>query len=106
MSSEEPGADHGGQEEVRCPGSFIELDRFLKLADLAATGGQAKQLIRAGLVQVNGQTETRRGRKLRAGDVVLCHGQSYTIEGDGIEGDGIEGDGIEGDELAGETAGS
>jgi ribosome-associated protein len=80
MSSREPVGD---REEVKCPGNFIELDRFLKLAGLAATGGQAKQIIKAGLVQVNGETETRRGRKLRAGDVVVYQGESYSIEGDG-----------------------
>jgi ribosome-associated protein len=67
---------------VRCPGDYIELDRFLKLAELVSTGGEAKHLIRGGLVQVNGEVETRRGRKLRAGDVVEYGGERYEIEGD------------------------
>lgn len=49
----------------------IKLDQFLKLAQVVASGGQAKQLIQAGLVKVNGEVETRRGRKLRHGDVIL-----------------------------------
>ena len=48
----------------------IKLDQFLKLADVVQSGGEAKHLIRSGVVLVNGETETRRGRKLRAGDVV------------------------------------
>lgn len=69
-------------DEVRCPGEFIELDKFLKLAALAATGGEAKQIVKSGLVLVNGQSETRRGRKLRAGDVVEYAGERYEIEKD------------------------
>ncbi|MFM7055378.1 MAG: RNA-binding S4 domain-containing protein [Planctomycetota bacterium] len=69
-------------EEVRCPGDFIELDKFLKLAAIASTGGEAKQLIKSGLISVNGQSETRRGRKLRAGDVVEYAGERYEIEKD------------------------
>lgn len=49
---------------------FIRLDQFLKLAGLAATGGQAKALIQEGQIAVNGETETRRGRKLFPGDHV------------------------------------
>jgi len=70
------------REQVQCPGDFIELDKFLKLAALASTGGEAKQLIRSGTVSVNGQSETRRGRKLRAGDVVEYLGERYEIESD------------------------
>ncbi|MDY0301926.1 MAG: RNA-binding S4 domain-containing protein [Trichlorobacter sp.] len=48
----------------------IKLDSFLKLADLVMSGGEAKQLIQNGYVQVNGQPETKRGRKLYDGDRV------------------------------------
>jgi ribosome-associated protein len=61
----------------------IELDRFLKLAQVVQSGGEAKVLIRSGEVQVNGTVETRRGRKLRPGDVVFVHGEEYVIESDG-----------------------
>ena len=53
---------------------MIKLDQFLKLAQIVQTGGAAKQLIRAGLVEVNGQIETRRGRKLYHGDKVEVEG--------------------------------
>ncbi|MDQ3862269.1 MAG: RNA-binding S4 domain-containing protein [Actinomycetota bacterium] len=46
------------------------LGRALKAAGLVGTGGEAKVLIQAGEVSVNGEVETRRGRRLEAGDVV------------------------------------
>ncbi|GAB3991208.1 hypothetical protein GCM10028771_10470 [Nocardioides marmoraquaticus] len=48
----------------------IRLGQLLKLADLVEDGAQAKELIAAGLVSVDGEVETRRGRQLRAGAVV------------------------------------
>jgi ribosome-associated protein len=58
----------------------IKLDQFLKLAQIVETGGQAKYLIRAGFVQVNGEVETRRGRKLRHGDVVIVENEELIVE--------------------------
>ena len=46
------------------------LGQALKVASLVGSGGEAKVLIQAGEVLVNGEVETRRGRKLGAGDVV------------------------------------
>jgi ribosome-associated protein len=46
------------------------LGQALKAASLVGTGGEAKVLIQAGEVSVNGEVETRRGRKLEDGDVV------------------------------------
>jgi ribosome-associated protein len=48
----------------------IRLGQFLKLADLIEAGGDAKALLAAELVDVNGEVETRRGRQLNRGDVV------------------------------------
>jgi len=48
----------------------ITLGQALKAINVAGTGGEAKILIQAGEVQVNGEVETRRGRKLQEGDVV------------------------------------
>lgn len=48
----------------------IRLGQFLKLADLAGTGTDAKSLLESGGVTVNGAVETRRGRQLQRGDVV------------------------------------
>lgn len=62
------------------PQKTIRLDQFLKYAGLAATGGQAKQMIQSGEVQVNGQVETHRSRKLVAGDVVTVGGRTVPIE--------------------------
>jgi ribosome-associated protein len=52
-------------------GEHITLDALLKATGLAGSGGAAKVLIADGLVQVNGEVDTRRGRKLRAGDEVV-----------------------------------
>ena len=51
-------------------GEYITLDALLKASGLVTSGGAAKLLIADGGVRVNGQAETRRGRKLRAGDEV------------------------------------
>lgn len=48
----------------------ITLGQALKASDLVGSGGEAKVLIQAGEVRVNGEVETRRGRKLEEGDVV------------------------------------
>ena len=48
------------QEEIRHPQEFIELDQFLKLAQVVSSGGEAKRLIQSGAVTVNGAVETRR----------------------------------------------
>jgi len=48
----------------------ITLGQALKAASIAGTGGEAKVLVQMGEVLVNGEVETRRGRKLREGDVV------------------------------------
>ena len=48
----------------------VPLAGLLKLAGVADSGGQAKLLVQAGMVQVNGCEETRRGAKIRPGDVV------------------------------------
>jgi ribosome-associated protein len=46
------------------------LGQALKVANVVGSGGEAKVVIQAGEVSVNGEVETRRGRKLQAGDVV------------------------------------
>lgn len=58
----------------------IKLDQFLKLVGIAPTGGQAKLMIQAGDVLVNDTLETRRGRKLVAGDRVTVEGQTFEVE--------------------------
>ena len=58
----------------------IKLDQFLKLKGVVRSGGEAKHLIRSGAVQVNGQVETRRGRKLAPGDVVRVGDREWVVE--------------------------
>lgn len=71
-----------GWREMTQPERTIELDSYLKLKGLVGTGGQAKLLIQAGRVRVNGQVETRRKRKLREGDVVTLDDRSLTVRWD------------------------
>jgi ribosome-associated protein len=52
----------------------IRLGQFLKLANLIESGAEAKEVIADGLVSVNGEVETRRGRQLVVGDVVEIGG--------------------------------
>jgi ribosome-associated protein len=56
------------------------LQNFLKWEGWCATGGQAKHVIQSGEVRVNGQVETRRGRKLQAGDVVEFMENEATVQ--------------------------
>jgi len=49
----------------------MKLDQFLKWQNMVSSGGEAKIIIKSGSVKVNGQIETRRGRKLSKGDKVM-----------------------------------
>lgn len=60
--------------------SVIKLDQFLKLQGVVQTGGQAKLLIQAGEVKVNGTVEVRRGRKLVPGDRVYTMGETWVVK--------------------------
>jgi ribosome-associated protein len=57
----------------------IRLGQFLKLADLIDNGADAKPLLMRGLVIVNGEVETRRGRQLTKGDVVTLGEESVRV---------------------------
>jgi ribosome-associated protein len=57
----------------------IRLGQFLKLADLVDQGADAKPLLAAGEVSVNGEVETRRGRQLVKGDVVTIAGTDAQV---------------------------
>lgn len=52
------------------PQNKLTLDQFLKREGWTGTGGQAKYVIQAGLVRVNGVVEIRRRKQLAPGDVV------------------------------------
>ena len=72
-------SDRGGQDVVRISDESIKLGQFLKLSDLVDTGADAKGLLARGLVRVNGDVETRRGRQLASGDVVECAGRRVVV---------------------------
>ena len=57
-------------ETIRIQTEYIKLDALLKYAALVGTGGEAKTVIAEGLVTVNGEVCTMRGKKIRAGDRV------------------------------------
>lgn len=57
----------------------IKLDQFLKWIGVASTGGEAKFLIQSGDVRVNGDVETRRGRKLIDGDRVSINDSTFDV---------------------------
>jgi ribosome-associated protein len=59
------------------------LGQALKVASIVGSGGEAKVLIQAGEVLVNGEVETRRGRKLQAGDVVEVGDERLEVQGSG-----------------------
>ncbi|XCP85527.1 RNA-binding S4 domain-containing protein [Roseburia hominis] len=59
---------------------FIKLGQAIKAAGLVSSGVEAKQVIVDGLVKVNGEVDTRRGRKLYEGDVVSFDGEEIKIE--------------------------
>ena len=63
--------------EVR--GDHVTLDHLLKLTGLAPSGGAAKALVAQGLIQVDGQTELRKTRKLQPGAVVEFAGTRITV---------------------------
>ncbi|MEB3296818.1 MAG: RNA-binding S4 domain-containing protein [Cyanobacteriota bacterium] len=58
----------------------MKLDQYLKWHGLVATGGEAKQRIQRGDVRVNGEIETRRGRRLNPGDEVNLDGLDLKVE--------------------------
>ena len=60
-------------------GEHITLDALLKASGIASSGGAAKVLIAEGGVRVNGEAETRRGRKLRATDEVVLGAQRVRL---------------------------
>jgi ribosome-associated protein len=66
--------------DVEVTGEVINLQQLLQLAGVVDTGGEAKNLIATLAVAVNGEPESRRGRKLRPGDVVeVTDGESLRV---------------------------
>lgn len=65
--------------DVAIAGDMIRLGQLLKLAGVADTGGEARELVQEGAVSVNGEVELRRGRQLHRGDVVEAGAQVVRI---------------------------
>ncbi|HET7349317.1 MAG TPA: RNA-binding S4 domain-containing protein [Marmoricola sp.] len=66
-------------DDVPIRDESIRLGQFLKLANLVESGADAKPVVQDGLVTVNGEVETRRGRQLAPGDVVTLGGLSARV---------------------------
>jgi ribosome-associated protein len=58
---------------------YIKLDQFLKLAEIVSSGGEARFYIMENPILVNGESENRRGRKLRPGDTVKIPEGTFEI---------------------------
>ena len=67
-------------EVIKLRAEYIKLGQALKAAGLVETGVDAKYAIEDGLVKVNGEVATQRGKKLHAGDVVSYDGETIKIE--------------------------
>ena len=67
-------------ETIQIETEFIKLDSLLKFAALVGTGGEAKYAIQEGMVKVNGEACTMRGKKIRPGDTVDFAGNVLKVE--------------------------
>ena len=66
-------------DTIRIRDEFIKLGQAMKLAGLVEEGAEAKAVIQDGRVKVNGETDTRRGRKLVEGDILSFEGKDVKI---------------------------
>ena len=67
-------------EKIKLRDEYIKLGQALKAAGLVSSGIEAKEVIMDGLVKVNGEVDTRRGKKLYDGDTVSYDGEDIKIE--------------------------
>ena len=65
---------------LRAGDEFIRLGQVLKASAIAESGPDAKDMIESGIVSVNGENETRRGRKFYPGDTVSVNGEELQIQ--------------------------
>lgn len=66
-------------EKITIETEYIKLDSLLKFAAVVGTGGEAKYVISEGMVSVNGEVCTMRGKKLRPGDKVSFQGMDFEV---------------------------
>ena len=67
------------KETVKINTDFIQLQSFLKFKGIAETGGQAKEFIQDGIIRVNDEVCTARGKKIRPGDIISAFAVDYEI---------------------------
>jgi len=67
------------KKEVKIRDEYITLGQFLKIVDLISSGGEAKAFLASETIQINGELDNRRGRKLYKGDSIEVKGNTYTI---------------------------
>lgn len=67
-------------KKIKIKDEYITLGQFLKFANCVSSGIDAKLVIKDGLVIVNDEVETRRGKKLRIGDQIEFEGELFIIE--------------------------
>ena len=68
------------KQEIKITTPYIQLDQLLKFSGIALSGGEAKEMIFAGIVDVNGKTASERRKKIYSGDVVTIYADDVTIE--------------------------
>lgn len=66
--------------EIEIKTEYIKLDQLLKFSGLTDTGGLAKEIIQQGLVKVNGETCTMRGKKVRSGDIISVEDYQVSVK--------------------------
>lgn len=66
-------------KKIKISSEFIKLDQLMKYAEMVQSGGEAKMLVAQGLVLVNDEICTQRGKKIRPGDKVEFDGNEYEI---------------------------
>jgi ribosome-associated protein len=67
-------------ENIKIKDEYIKLGQLLKLAGLVGSGVDAKYVINEGLVKVNDEVDTRRGKKIYPGDIVSYNGETIKVE--------------------------
>ncbi|MZQ74779.1 MAG: S4 domain-containing protein YaaA [Peptoclostridium sp.] len=67
--------------KISITSEYIKLDQLLKYAEVTSSGGESKLMIQNGEIKVNGEVETRRGKKIFPGDTVEVSGEKIEIEG-------------------------
>ncbi|WPL39339.1 S4 domain-containing protein YaaA [Malacoplasma iowae] len=68
--------------EIRIKTEYIKLGQFLKFSNILSSGGDVKGFLQNQKVYVNGELESRRGRKLYPNDSILINSIQYVIKGD------------------------